>query len=1440
MKPDRAPHLLRFLTMEESWDLLQQKVFSEDGSCPEPLEKTGKQIAERCRGLPLAILVISGLLAKTEKTVEWWTRVLNSIGSYLIDDPEQYMSTLELSYNHLPQHLKSCFLYLGAFPEDLEIDVWKLLWLWVAEGFVKPAMENIAEQYLIDLVERSLVIVERKRLDGGIKVCRVHDLLHDLCFKKAKEENFLHQIKPYEEQPSSPNTNGFRATGRRLFIHSHLPDYVFSKPSSSNTRSFILLSNAFYGLENECISFLYCAFKHLRVFEFDTVLTPFLPSEIGQLVHLRYLSLRTEGLVIPKNISSLQNLQTLVIRGGYIPIDFPFCKDSNMPNLMHLWVSPSVRLQHPVALPNIRTISMLHLPVGRQPVLERAPNLRKLGCFVSRQRSGEVQLVESLTPKPQESDVFKLLSSWSDFSQLGRLPNLEILKILLVPFKGQDGTQTMGSSKLKCLKIESPELAEWNTDSDHFPRLERLIMKDCGRLKEIPMCFGDIPTMGLIELKRPRRSAAESARRIFEEQKSLGNDGLKIIIDGLKIIVHGVREYEFELMHKRPMMTFDLRIYPSTDFVADHESLKHLIDSNHPSQICQTPWIHQLHLLFADLTSLRAFLTRSEETRYTVEKVKAMVVRIIDVAIEVEDMVDSFIASFDNDCFLGLENVMQQIQDIKRGVSGFDNHKIQDLVTCWRPKAIRHYLHCWMGGLGKTTLAKRAYYDPYVVYHFYDRVWVTVSQTYQKNDLLLDICSCLSITVTDEASVTTAKLREMIYKRLKDRRYLIVIDDIWDVEAWDDIHICFCNDNIGSRILVTSRLVEVALHIKPDRAPHLLRFLTMEESWDLLQQKVFSENGSCSEPLEETGKQIAERCRGLPLAILVISGLLAKQRKRWNGAFPEDFEIDVRKLLWLWVAEGFIKPATENIAEEYLVDLVERSLVIVERKSQEENFLHQTKPYEEQPSSPNTNGFRATGRRLFYHSHLPDYVFSKPSSSNTRSFLYPSNAQYGLAKECISFLYSAFKHLRVFEFGTISAPFLPSEIGQLVHLRYLSLHTRGLQYAEFDASVGFAIREIATSCGVAEYSNHLMLQLPVGKQPVLERAPNLRKLGCLVSRQNGGFVFFPPLDFLVHLEKLKIWIDINYHPLPNLEILKILCAAFQGPRWDTNDGEFRKLKCLKIQSPELEELNTDSDHFPRLERLIMNDCRRLKEIPMCFGDIPTMGSIELKRPRRSAAESARRIFEEQKSLGNDGLKIIIDGRREDKLDLPYKRPTIMFNYGSTDESSDEEESSDGSAQSLCQRMSDIRVKPINEHGENSDVIDERHEPDLHHHCKTQQQPLNNAHGVRVYEHDRRPHDGEPGIGSRMVGRAQGFYGLCSKEEMSLLMSMSFGFVTGRYNGSTLIVLGRNPVTEKVREMPVVGGSGVFRFARGYVQARTYSFNLKTGDAIVRYDAYVLH
>ncbi|KAF8396027.1 hypothetical protein HHK36_017639 [Tetracentron sinense] len=96
----------------------------------------------------------------------------------------------------------------------------------------------------------------------------------------------------------------------------------------------------------------------------------------------------------------------------------------------------------------------------------------------------------------------------------------------------------------------------------------------------------------------------------------------------------------------------------------------------------------------------------------------------------------------------------------------------------------------------------------------------------------------------------------------------------------------------------------------------------------------------------------------------------------------------------------------------------------------------------------------------------------------------------------------------------------------------------------------------------------------------------------------------------------------------------------------------------------------------------------------------------------------------------------------------------------------------------------------------------------------------------------------PDIRSKLVGRAQGMYAYASQNELGLLMVLNFAFMEGKYNGSTLSMLGRNMALSEVREMPVVGGSGLFRFARGYFQAKTHTFNRET--AVVEYNVYVLH
>ncbi|KAL9233024.1 hypothetical protein vseg_008067 [Gypsophila vaccaria] len=98
----------------------------------------------------------------------------------------------------------------------------------------------------------------------------------------------------------------------------------------------------------------------------------------------------------------------------------------------------------------------------------------------------------------------------------------------------------------------------------------------------------------------------------------------------------------------------------------------------------------------------------------------------------------------------------------------------------------------------------------------------------------------------------------------------------------------------------------------------------------------------------------------------------------------------------------------------------------------------------------------------------------------------------------------------------------------------------------------------------------------------------------------------------------------------------------------------------------------------------------------------------------------------------------------------------------------------------------------------------------------------------------------PENSSKVIGHAQGMYGFADQSQLALLMTMNLVFSDGDFNGSTLSVMGRNSVMDSVREMAVVGGSGLFRFATGYAQAKTVTFMDTNGATIVEYNVYVSH
>ena len=128
------------LQENEAWDLFSKKAFStyHSKSCPLELETLAWKLVKKCKGLPLAVVALGGLMS-SKKSPDQWSRVYNNLNHHLSNNPllEDVKSILFLSFNDLPYRLKHCFLYCSLFPEDYLINNKKLTRLWMAEGFVE-------------------------------------------------------------------------------------------------------------------------------------------------------------------------------------------------------------------------------------------------------------------------------------------------------------------------------------------------------------------------------------------------------------------------------------------------------------------------------------------------------------------------------------------------------------------------------------------------------------------------------------------------------------------------------------------------------------------------------------------------------------------------------------------------------------------------------------------------------------------------------------------------------------------------------------------------------------------------------------------------------------------------------------------------------------------------------------------------------------------------------------------------------------------------------------------------------------------------------------------------------------------------------------------------------------------------------------------------------
>ncbi|KAK4591723.1 hypothetical protein RGQ29_016240 [Quercus rubra] len=308
------PHLLKGLDETQSWSLFKKMAFVE-GEEPKSasFENIGKEILKKCGGVPLAIRTIGGLLSLKKSEREWLSFKNNELLN-ISEKDNDILPTLKLSYDHLPSHLKQCFAFCSIFPKDYKIKKASLIYMWMAQGFIKlynekKCLEDIGDEYFMDLLWRSFFQeVEEDEL-GNISKFKIHDLMHDLAIqvtgldytsinskekvidKKTRHVSFGDTLYSSSEIPISL----YRARRIKTFLLSCQPRYDTIK-SNDSTYSEIIAS-----------------FKFIRLLDLQNMGIKTIPSSIKKLKHLRYLDLSENGdiEILPNSIVKLYNLQTL-------------------------------------------------------------------------------------------------------------------------------------------------------------------------------------------------------------------------------------------------------------------------------------------------------------------------------------------------------------------------------------------------------------------------------------------------------------------------------------------------------------------------------------------------------------------------------------------------------------------------------------------------------------------------------------------------------------------------------------------------------------------------------------------------------------------------------------------------------------------------------------------------------------------------------------------------------------------------------------------------------------------------------------------------------------------------------------------------------------------------------------------------------------------------
>ncbi|KAK9663863.1 hypothetical protein RND81_14G003500 [Saponaria officinalis] len=392
-------HRPKILGESDSWLLFCNVAFANNNHVctSDELVEIGKELVSKCRGLPLAIKAVGGMMLCKRPYYHEWRRIADHFRDELADNDNSVMASLQLSYDELPSYLKSCVLSLSVYPEDCEISKDQLVRWWVGEGFAPVRNGRLAteasEDCFAGLTNRCLVEVVEWDYNGKISTCKVHDMVRDLVIKIAIDDTF-----------SGLNV----ADCRHLGINTSIKQ----KQITDSKKLRALISTVKSGEVNKvdnCNGNKFCDFTYLRVLDlsksiFETSLGALL-GKVGSMKHLTCLNLSNTHPLTQVPLS-LEKLNRLLI------LDLSYCQSlRSLPpfvmkfeNLVVLDVSHCGSLEY---LPrNLGSLSKLQVLLGFKPARKgnlgsRISDLRSL----SQLRTLELQLTREDEIDDSETDA---------------------------------------------------------------------------------------------------------------------------------------------------------------------------------------------------------------------------------------------------------------------------------------------------------------------------------------------------------------------------------------------------------------------------------------------------------------------------------------------------------------------------------------------------------------------------------------------------------------------------------------------------------------------------------------------------------------------------------------------------------------------------------------------------------------------------------------------------------------------------------------------------------------------------------------------------------------------------------------------------------------------------------------------------------------------------